>query len=78
MKKNSLKGATCFGTATIGERGQIVIPAEIRKKLKIKSGGKFVVFLSPSEMIVFIPVDRFGKIIAELNKKLAKLKQLIK
>ncbi len=78
MKKNSPKNITCFGTATIGERGQIVIPAEIRKKLKIKSGEKFVVFLTPSETIVFIPVNQFGKVISELNKKLVKLKQLIK
>ncbi len=78
MKKNPLKDVTCFGTATIGKRGQIVIPAEIRKKLKIKSGEKFVIFLTPSEMIVFIPSNQFGKIISELNKKLAKLKHLTK
>jgi len=78
MKKNPLKDVTCFGTATMGERGQIVIPAEIRRKLKVKSRGKFVVFLTPSEMVVFIPADRFGKIISELNKKLTKLKQLVK
>ncbi|MDR1118142.1 MAG: AbrB/MazE/SpoVT family DNA-binding domain-containing protein [Bifidobacteriaceae bacterium] len=33
-----------FGTATVGERGQIAIPAEARKALSIKSGDKVVVF----------------------------------
>ncbi|MDR2380897.1 MAG: AbrB/MazE/SpoVT family DNA-binding domain-containing protein [Bifidobacteriaceae bacterium] len=33
-----------YGTATVGERGQVAIPAEARKQLSIKSGDKLVVF----------------------------------
>lgn len=33
-----------FGTTSMGERGQVVIPAEAREELGIKSGEKFVVF----------------------------------
>ncbi|MDR1790231.1 MAG: AbrB/MazE/SpoVT family DNA-binding domain-containing protein [Propionibacteriaceae bacterium] len=33
-----------YGTATIGERGQISIPADARKDLGLKSGDKVVVF----------------------------------
>jgi AbrB family looped-hinge helix DNA binding protein len=33
-----------LGTATMGERGQIVIPAEAREALDAKAGDKFVVF----------------------------------
>ena len=73
-----MQDIACFGTATMGERGQIVIPAGVRKKLKIKTGEKFVVFLTPSEAVVFIPSNQFGKIISELNKKLAKLRYLTK
>ena len=76
MEKNPIKDINCFGTTTVGERGQVVIPAEIRKKLKIKTGGKFIAFLTPSGAVVFIPANQFGRIISELNKKLAKLKQL--
>jgi AbrB family looped-hinge helix DNA binding protein len=27
-----------YGSVTIGERGQLVIPAELRKELKLKTG----------------------------------------
>jgi len=33
-----------LGTTTIGERGQVVIPAEAREALDVKGGDKFVVF----------------------------------
>jgi AbrB family looped-hinge helix DNA binding protein len=33
-----------FGTTSMGERGQVVIPSEAREELAIKTGEKFVVF----------------------------------
>ncbi|MHB1456943.1 MAG: AbrB/MazE/SpoVT family DNA-binding domain-containing protein [Armatimonadota bacterium] len=40
----------CFvGTVTIGERGQIVIPAEARKKLGLHPGERLMVIIHPSE-----------------------------
>lgn len=40
----------CFvGTVTIGDRGQIVIPAEARKKLGLHSGERLIVVIHPSE-----------------------------
>lgn len=33
-----------FGTTSIGERGQVVIPSDARAELEIKPGEKFVVF----------------------------------
>jgi AbrB family looped-hinge helix DNA binding protein len=33
-----------FGTTSMGERGQVVIPSEARDELDIKPGEKFVVF----------------------------------
>ena len=32
-----------YGSATVGERGQIVLPAELRKKVGIKPGDKLLV-----------------------------------
>jgi len=34
----------CFGTAVLGPRGQLVIPAEARKELGIDTGNKLLVF----------------------------------
>lgn len=33
-----------FGTTSMGERGQVVIPADAREELDIAAGEKFVVF----------------------------------
>ena len=35
------------GTVTVGERGQVVIPAEARKKLDIHSGDKLLLMSQP-------------------------------
>jgi AbrB family looped-hinge helix DNA binding protein len=32
-----------FGSTTVGERGQIVLPVELRKEFKIKAGDKLIV-----------------------------------
>jgi AbrB family looped-hinge helix DNA binding protein len=36
-----------FGSTTVGERGQIVLPAELRKKYQIKAGDKLIVLGMP-------------------------------
>ncbi len=48
----------CFyGTATVGERGQIVIPADLRKDLAIQPGDKLMIMTHPSgKGIVLLPL----------------------
>ena len=38
-----------FGTATVGERGQIVIPAEARKRFGIETGEKLLIMGTPDD-----------------------------
>jgi AbrB family looped-hinge helix DNA binding protein len=38
-----------YGSATVGERGQIVIPAEARKKYGIETGDKLLIIGTPSQ-----------------------------
>ena len=45
-KKHNMK---CFGSTTVGERGQIVLPAEIRKQYNIEPGQKLIVMGSDYE-----------------------------
>ncbi|MBM3501996.1 MAG: AbrB/MazE/SpoVT family DNA-binding domain-containing protein [Armatimonadetes bacterium] len=39
-----MHGARYWGSATVGERGQMVIPADARKALGIEAGDKMVIF----------------------------------
>ena len=77
MKKKSFKDIT-MGITSLGKRGQVVIPANIRKKLKIKSKEKFMVLLTHSETVIFVPVRRFKKMIYQLDKKISEFKKLAK
>ena len=41
------------GSVTVGERGQVVIPASVREKLGISPGDKLLVFAPPTGHGVF-------------------------
>lgn len=58
------------GVTSIGERGQIVIPAEIRKELKLKKGEKLFVFARNNRFIGLIKIDEMSNF---LRKVLAKI-----
>ncbi len=48
-KSDKTKPEECFyGTATVGERGQVVIPADLRKELGIQPGEKLLILKHPS------------------------------
>lgn len=67
-----------FGTGTLGERGQIVIPAEARSSMNINPGDKFVFvghgpilhIMKAEEMDnIFNRIhDRFEKALGEVKK----------
>ena len=38
-----------YGAATVGERGQIVIPAEARKQYQIETGDKLLIMGTPAQ-----------------------------
>jgi AbrB family looped-hinge helix DNA binding protein len=49
-----------FGTATVGTKGQIVIPADARSAMQIREGDKVVVLRGPREgSILVFRVDSF-------------------
>ncbi|MFA4991628.1 MAG: AbrB/MazE/SpoVT family DNA-binding domain-containing protein [Candidatus Omnitrophota bacterium] len=49
------KGKVC-GAVTVGEKGQVVIPAGVRRSFKIKPGDKLIVFAKPDN-IGLIPAE---------------------
>jgi AbrB family looped-hinge helix DNA binding protein len=64
-----------YGAVTVGERGQVVIPAEMRKSFRIKTGDKLIVFAKPGGPIGFIPAEQFGRFLEEATTMLTKIKQ---
>ncbi len=63
-----------FGTATVGERGQVVIPAEIRKSFRIKPGDKLVVLGKAGHMFSFVRAEEFSRFINQASTAMLKIK----
>lgn len=64
-----------YGAVTVGERGQVVIPAQIRKLFHIRTGEKLIVFAKPGGPIGFIPAEHFNHFLEEATHMLTKIKK---
>lgn len=53
------KGKHIFGVVTVGDKGQIVIPAKARKLFSIKPGDQLVVLGDESQGIALLKSDSF-------------------
>ena len=66
-----------FGTATVGTRGQVVIPADARKELNIEEGQRLYVIGSKNNSIIgLIPEDRLQEIIQKMSGEIEALIQI--
>jgi AbrB family looped-hinge helix DNA binding protein len=60
--------ANFLGSATVGTKGQIVIPKAARDKFNIEPGDEVLVFGGDNEVIALIKSDKLNEIFSELNK----------
>lgn len=67
----NLDSVNFYGTSTIGERGQVVIPRKAREKLKIKSGEKLI-FFGFDKTLHAVKASEFDKILKKLHEKFSK------
>jgi AbrB family looped-hinge helix DNA binding protein len=68
----------CYGSATIGERGQVVIPAEARHELGLEPGEKLLVFGRRAQGIVLmVKADRVADLITKTSEWLGQLKESV-
>ena len=65
------RGKELWGTVTLGERGQIVIPKAARDRFDLKAGDRLVV-VSDEHGIALVPADYFVSKMQELMDKLNK------
>lgn len=63
-----------FGSATVGERGQIVIPADARKKYNISPGDKVLVMGHPSGSgVVICKIDAMREMMSSMLIEIGKI-----
>ena len=65
------KGKHLFGVVTVGEKGQIVIPAKARKVFDISAGDRVVILGDEEQGLAIIKSERFLEL-AEVTKELLK------
>jgi len=65
------------GVTTVGERGQIVIPKNIRDQLKIDKGSQFLMVFN-SEGLMLVTLESMKKMSDHLSKEIKKVNKIIK
>jgi AbrB family looped-hinge helix DNA binding protein len=67
-----------YGAATVGEKGQVVIPAEARKAIGAKKGEKLLVFGMGGDIVVMLKLSNLKKFAAHLSGRLNAIHSVIK
>ncbi|MFC1919928.1 AbrB/MazE/SpoVT family DNA-binding domain-containing protein [Chloroflexota bacterium] len=69
----------CYGSATVGPRGQVVIPVEARKEMSIEAGSRFLVFRHPhGKGILLIKSEAIEAVLTQMGGWMAQLEQAVK
>ena len=69
----------CFGLATVGPRGQVVIPASARKELGIDTGTRLLAFIGPGRRgLVLLKADAVEEMVNMLNQQLGGMEKVLK
>lgn len=77
MSKSPLYNKKLYGTATVGTKGQVVIPADARKELAIEEGDRlYVVGSRDGGMIGLLKEEALQEIVEQMSTQLEALRQL--
>ncbi|MEA3344997.1 MAG: AbrB/MazE/SpoVT family DNA-binding domain-containing protein [Chloroflexota bacterium] len=78
MGERTKRLGKCYGTATVSERGQIVIPAEARRELGLECGTKLLVFRSGHmHGLVFMTADTVTDFVREAVSRLTEFERTV-
>ena len=67
-----------YGAATVGERGQLVIPAGLRKDMDIKTGDRLMIFAKIDRKMISMMRERdFSDFLQKASKIISKLENKV-
>ena len=68
-----------YGSTTVGEKGQIVLPVRLRKDFKINKGDKLLVIVDPhGSRINLVNPDTMSKFLDMMSENINQMKSKIK
>ena len=70
-KKTALGDGHSMGSTVLGERGQMVIPKDIRERLHLKPGARMLVMNHPNGPIVIFPLGQMQNMLDLMSKQVA-------
>lgn len=78
MAKEKVQENEFFGSATVGEKGQIVIPAEARQKLDIKPGDKLLIFrgMHGKPALSVMKAEQVSEYVSRAIAKLSRIEEI--
>ena len=62
------KGKHLFGVVTIGDKGQIIIPAKARRLFGLSAGDQLVVLGEEGEGLALLPAEAFMEMVKQIGK----------
>ena len=73
------KMPTFYGSVTVGERGQVAIPAEARRDQEVVHGSKLLVFGGPEgRALVFVKAEYLTEFITSVSSLLSQFETILK
>jgi len=68
-----------YGSAKVGERGQVVIPQEARTELNLQPGDKLFALggIPGMQGVIFVKADSFSTFLMEIARKISAVEGLI-
>ena len=73
-----MKKHVFYGTTSVGEKGQVVIPVKARKDMAVNKGEQLLVFGMGGEMVVLSKLSNLKKFAAHMEDQLKDMKKIIK
>lgn len=74
MNSDTNQPKSSLDIVTLGERGQIVIPASVRERFHLEAGDKLMIFCK-GQMIGLMPTEQLRAHVDELATKLAAMEE---
>jgi AbrB family looped-hinge helix DNA binding protein len=71
--KGVCQGPKVMSSTVMGERGQLVVPKEVRECYDLKAGDKFFVFGHGDGPIILVPTNQMLDMMDHLNAKIGEL-----
>jgi AbrB family looped-hinge helix DNA binding protein len=67
-----------LGITTLGEKGQVVIPAAARKRLKLQKGDKLMVVSPHGNALILIKAAQLESFAKHLAARIASIKKIVR